>query len=118
MWSLPIPSVVVTALLLADGFVQGFTTSPFGLDANRKTLQFDVLGGSQQKGTTTAKALEAASIDDPEVKEMHPAVAGWPEKYGKNVVGGTFHTGPRVLHSTFAVEPATPEALETLDVLA
>mmetsp|Transcript_59381 Transcript_59381/g.171562 ORF Transcript_59381/g.171562 Transcript_59381/m.171562 type:complete len:179 (-) Transcript_59381:267-803(-) len=47
--------------------------------------------------------------------DMHPAVVGWPEKYGRQIMGGTFHPGPQVLHEEFAVERGTPETLEKLD---
>lgn len=43
-------------------------------------------------------------------------MVGWPEKYGKDVVGGTFHPGPRILHEVFTVEKATPAMLVDLDV--
>ena len=44
---------------------------------------------------------------------VHPAVEGWPAKYAGTVGGAT---GPRVLHTGFAVEKASDEALEQLDV--
>jgi len=49
-------------------------------------------------------------------EDIHPAVTGWPEKYGKTIMGGTFHPGPQILHDVFTVEKATPERMERLDV--
>ena len=43
----------------------------------------------------------------------HPAVVGWPEKYGKPL-----SSGPQILSPVFAVQTATPEELERLDVAA
>ena len=46
------------------------------------------------------------------VAELHPAVAGWPDKY-TGTAGGP---GPRILHDTFAVQAADHTLLLELDV--
>ena len=45
--------------------------------------------------------------------EVHPAVAGWPDKY--TGMGG--NSGPRILSNTFAVQPADTQLLMDLDVM-
>ena len=47
-----------------------------------------------------------------EAAAVHPAVAGWPDKY-TGTGGGP---GPRVLHNTFAVQAADHQLLMELDV--
>lgn len=47
---------------------------------------------------------------------LHPAVEGWPEKYAAPAASSNNGRGPRILHSHFAVEPATEYLLYQLDV--
>ena len=47
--------------------------------------------------------------------DTHPAVEGWPEKYGRDLVDGA-DIGPRVLHDDFTVERASSDIMERLDV--
>lgn len=73
---------------------------------------------SQNMRTATWLYSSAASSSiGMQSQDMHPAVADWPQRYGKDLVGGTFHSGPRILHSAFTVEKATTETLKLLDVL-
>lgn len=49
----------------------------------------------------------------PVEEEIHPAVLGWPEKYG---MPQTNDVGPQILSEVFSVQKATPESLQRLDV--
>ena len=63
--------------------------------------------------SATTSETEAAEVD----AGIHPAVAGWPEKYtGSNKSGGgTFHVGPRKISDSFDVVsvPVTRETTTT-----
>ena len=57
------------------------------------------------------------SNSSPETTEIHPAVAGWPEKYtGSTEKLHSGKTGPRVLHNDFRVVKASEKMLQDLDV--
>mmetsp|Transcript_13804 Transcript_13804/g.19897 ORF Transcript_13804/g.19897 Transcript_13804/m.19897 type:complete len:183 (+) Transcript_13804:164-712(+) len=47
--------------------------------------------------------------------EIHPAVAGWPEKYAGDS-NNNGNAGPRILSPEFSVQKATPALLQELDV--
>ena len=49
----------------------------------------------------------------PRLAEIHPAVAGWPDKYS-GTLGGP--KGPRILHDAFAVQTGDTSLLMELDV--
>mmetsp|Transcript_38883 Transcript_38883/g.116920 ORF Transcript_38883/g.116920 Transcript_38883/m.116920 type:complete len:191 (-) Transcript_38883:660-1232(-) len=48
--------------------------------------------------------------------DIHPAVAGWPDKYAGALEEGGNAGGPQVLHQEFTVEKASEESLKRLDV--
>ena len=57
--------------------------------------------------------LHARTAAAPRLAEiLHPAVAGWPDKYS-GTAGGP---GPRILHEVFAVQKADYDLLMQLDV--
>ena len=67
---------------------------------------------SAKHTSLTAGALRVARSASSRLCAIHPAVAGWPEKYsGKE--GGP---GPRILHDTFAVQRSDYALLMELDV--
>lgn len=66
----------------------------------------------QQQHQRTSWCLKATTTDD---ATIHPAVAGWPEKYTPSSNSGG--VGPQVLSKTFAVHPPSGFfSLEKLDV--
>ena len=64
--------------------------------------------------TISAAAVRRSMSPRLTATEMHPAVAGWPDKYtGTKIAGGP---GPRILSPVFAVQPADYTLLTELDV--
>ena len=62
-----------------------------------------------------AVAVRGRAISSPRLSgtpEIHPAVAGWPEKY----TGTSNPGGPQVLHTAFTVQTADYDLLTDLDV--
>mgnify|MGYP001257195876 CR=1 FL=1 len=63
-------------------------------------------------GAIPAAAARRTSLPSLTTAEIHPAVAGWPDKY----TGAAGGPGPRVLHDRFAVQTADYALLQELDV--
>lgn len=62
--------------------------------------------------TTLRPSHDGARIAASRLSEIHPAVAGWPDKYS----GTSGGPGPRILHETFAVQKADYDLLVSMDV--
>ena len=58
----------------------------------------------------------AATGASTEEQDIHPAVAGWPQKYTDGGGDMSLPNGPRVLSSAFDVQKAADEKLSELDV--
>ena len=77
--------------------------SPSSSSSSNESV-FRMYDSSSIQTTTTTTSETEAEVE----AEIHPAVAGWPEKYkGSNKSGGgTFHVGPRKISDTFDVVAA------------
>jgi len=60
--------------------------------------------------------LAAAAAVEEQEQELHPAVAGWPQKYSDEGGDVSLANGPRILSTEFKVHKATEEELDKLDV--
>eukprot|EP00568_Trieres_chinensis_P012299 CAMPEP_0183306816 /NCGR_PEP_ID=MMETSP0160_2-20130417/14611_1 /TAXON_ID=2839 ORGANISM="Odontella Sinensis, Strain Grunow 1884" /NCGR_SAMPLE_ID=MMETSP0160_2 /ASSEMBLY_ACC=CAM_ASM_000250 /LENGTH=169 /DNA_ID=CAMNT_0025470283 /DNA_START=123 /DNA_END=629 /DNA_ORIENTATION=+ len=63
------------------------------------------------RSTHHSRLFESTTSND-----VHPAVEGWPDKYGRQLPVTDDDIGPRVIHSDFTVERATEEKLKKFDV--
>lgn len=70
----------------------------------------------QHHSVTLTKRRTILQSSGTDQVEVHPAVAGWPDKYAGSSSSKDDSVGPRVLHDTFTVEKAKPSQLQELDV--
>lgn len=97
------PSISTAFSLLLTGFCgsQAFQTYP------------SFVSHSSASAITQTCLGAAASVEAP---ELHPAVAGWPQKYADEGGDMSSANGPRILSTEFDVHQATEEELSDLDV--
>ena len=104
-----------TALSTGYGLSPGSCILPHIGGGGPEIFETDLLLGSRC-AVIQAPVLKASRRHTSPVLEVgaiHPAVAGWPDKYSGTA---SATTGPRVLSTTFAVQSADYQLLQELDV--